>query len=80
MNSRSREVEKHARRAFFLAIIVVLAIMMTLNYLIESKPSDLQVCVQTCAPYHRQGELVHKFTAEQTAGMHSRGPTECQCR
>jgi hypothetical protein len=80
MDSRFTEVEKRARRVFFLAIVVVLAIMMALNYLNESKPSDLQVCVQTCATYHRQGELVHKFTAEQTAGMHSRGPAECQCR
>ena len=75
-----REVEKRARRAFFLAIVVALSIMTALTYLIESKPSDLQACIQTCSPYNRQGELVHKFTPSQTAGMHSRGPTECQCR
>lgn len=80
MDSEFREIEKRAQRVFFLAIVVVLGAMMALNYVIESKPTALQACVQTCSTYHRQGELVYKFTAEQTAGMHSRGPTECRCR
>jgi hypothetical protein len=80
MDKRFKEVEKRARRVFFLAVVVVLAIMFALQYVIASKPSELQVCVQTCAAYNRQGELVYKFSAEQTAGMHSRGPMECRCR
>lgn len=80
MATRLEEVEKRARRVFFLAVAVTLAVIFALNYLIESKPSDLQVCLQTCAAQNRQGELVYKFTSEQTAGMHSRGPSECRCR
>lgn len=80
MGRQFKGAENRARGVFFLAILVVLAIVMALNYLRKSQPSALQVCVQTCAVYNRQGELVHKFTAEQTAGVRSRGPTECQCR
>lgn len=80
MATRFEDVEKRARNVFFLAVIVTFAVILALNYLTASEPSDLQICVQTCAAHDRQGELVYKFSREQTAGMHGRGPVECQCR
>jgi hypothetical protein len=80
MDRRFKTIEKRARRTFFLAIVIVLAIMMSLGYLVGSGPSEVQACQQSCAAHGRQGELIHELTAEQTAGMRGRGRTECQCR
>jgi hypothetical protein len=80
MDERFSDIEKGARRTFLLMVIVVLALMMGLSYLIERGPSDLDACMQSCAAHGLRGQLIHRFTAEQTAGMHSKGPTECQCR
>ena len=80
MDNRFREVEKRARRVFVLAMVIALMVLMGVGYLINTKPGALQACVQTCAVYHRQGELVYKYTREQISGDRYRGPTECQCR
>lgn len=74
------DIEKGARRTFLLTVVVVLVLMMGLSYVIKRGPAELDACVQSCAAHGLQGQLIHKFTAEQTAGMHSKGPTECQCR
>lgn len=80
MEKRFKDIQKRARLVFLLTILAVFAILIGLNYLAGTRPSELEACMQSCAPFGRQGELVHKFTAEQTAGMRGRGPTECQCR
>lgn len=72
-------VEKRARRVFFLAFVMVFAIMMSLRYLGERMPSQLRACEQKCARYGRLGELVYTYTAAQTGGR-DRGPAECRCR
>lgn len=80
MENQFREVEKPARRVFVLAIVITLMVLTCVKYIISTKPSAQQACDETCAVYHRQGELVYKYTKEQFAGDRYRGPAECQCR
>jgi hypothetical protein len=80
MGKRPDAIEKRARRIFMLTIIVVLAAVMGLDYLIGMRPTELEACAQSCEARGMQGQLIHELTAEQTAGMHSKGPTECECR
>jgi hypothetical protein len=80
MDNRFRQVEKRARRVLVLAMASTLIVLMGVNHLINSQPSALQACIQTCAVYHRQGELVYKFTKQQISGDRYGGPGECQCR
>jgi hypothetical protein len=80
MDKQPSDIEKGVRRIFLLTIIVVLAVIMGLNYLIGMQPSELEACTRSCEAHGLRGQLNHKFTAEQTAGMHSKGPTECKCR
>jgi hypothetical protein len=80
MKKRPSDIEKSARRIFVLVIIVVLAVIMGLDYLIRMRPTELEACARSCEAHGMQGQLIHKLTAEQTAGMHGKGPTECECR
>jgi hypothetical protein len=80
MGKRPNDIEKHVRGIFALTIIVVLAVIIGLNHLIGMRPTELEACARSCEARGMQGQLIHKFTAEQTAGMHGKGPTECACR
>lgn len=77
INKRPSDIEKSARRIFVLVIIVVLAAIIGLDYLIGMRSTELEACSRSCEARGVQGLLIHKFTAEQNAGMHSKGPTIC---
>ena len=58
---------------------VVLAAITGIVYLASGSPSPAEACAKTCSAEGKKGNLVFKYSQEQTAGMRSRGPAECYC-
>ena len=67
-------------------VIVLLTITATISlyllaaYLSRYFPSEQAMCAATCAKENQSAYLEHIYSAQQTAGMRDKGPTQCRCR
>jgi len=69
------------RRTFAVAVgfSVVVALSLLAAYVSGFIPSLEEKCLKQCRQEGMEGHLQHIYSAEQTAGMRSRGPQECKC-
>ncbi|MNN70616.1 hypothetical protein D3C81_1864840 [compost metagenome] len=77
---------KHSNARLSPAVIVALAIAATVTvyllaaYLSRFFPTEQEMCTARCAKENQSGYLKYVHSAQQTAGMRDKGPTQCQCR
>lgn len=79
MGDNFDQLRKQGNRAFIKVFIIVAIAFGLINYLATLIPSEKEVCTETCSAYGKRGSLVYVYSYAQTAGMRSRGPTECRC-
>lgn len=66
--------------AVFAGFVVVCVGMFFAGYVVSLLPTQQEDCNSVCAKRGLRGELVHIFSAGQTAGMRGQGPMECKCK
>lgn len=80
MGDDFEQIKKQANRAFFKLCIIVIIAFVAVDHLAKLIPDKKEACTRTCSALGKRGDLVPVYTAIQTAGMGSRGPTECRCK
>jgi len=80
MGGDFEQIRKQGKRAFIKLCIIVIIAFGAVNYVAKLIPSKQDACTQTCSALGKKGYLVHVYPLTQTAGMGSRGPTECRCQ
>ncbi len=79
MGDDFEQIKKQGNRAFIKLCIIVIIAFGAVNYLAKLIPNKQEACTQTCSGLGKRGYLEHVYPLTQTAGMGSRGPTECRC-